>query len=130
MNRRKFISRLLSSFALISAATVARPVLAAKSKLTLLITELAGFQYYAGKRIWPKIAHGDELDLLREPGNSYDKKAVAIFCKGFKIGYVPRNGNLTISQMLDRQIPLQARIAGLKESNDPWQRINIEIAIR
>ncbi len=44
-----------------------------------------------------------------------------------QLGYVPRLENATVSQMLNRGQNLRAGIAGLKESDDPWERVTVDI---
>jgi len=40
--------------------------------IVLQDSPLAGFQYYAGKALWPQMQVGDALTLIREPDNSHD----------------------------------------------------------
>jgi HIRAN domain-containing protein len=129
MDRRNFMSYIAVTLGLMPVATLARSIPDTTSRLTLLNTELAGFQYYAGEKLWVKISAGDKLSLLRESTNPYDKQAVALFWQDFKIGYVPRNDNTVISQLMDRKIPLASRIVELKQSSDPWQRIRFIIEL-
>jgi|GEM_PF-5219400 len=49
---------------------------------------VAGFQYYDGLRCIPTIRPGDRLDLVREPDNPHDEKAIAV--------YAPMTVNLVI----------------------------------
>ncbi len=88
---------------------------------------LAGFQYHQGKKVWPRLRTGQPLTLQREADNTYDAKAVMVLWNGKKLGYVPRADNVAVSQMLDRGIPLQARIVELADSPNPWKRIRMEI---
>jgi hypothetical protein len=41
--------------------------------------------------ILANVREGDVLELLPEPKNQYDDKAVAVFHEGYKIGYIPAN---------------------------------------
>jgi hypothetical protein len=90
---------------------------------------LAGFQYHAGKTLWPQMRVGDALALIREPDNAYDANAVRIEWQGHKIGYVPRRDNADAARFLDRGQVLDARISRLAEGRDPWSRIRFEILI-
>lgn len=90
---------------------------------------LAGFQYHAGKTLWPQLQVGDVLDLVREPDNPHDAKAVRVEWRGHKLGYVPRRENADVARMLDRGQPLTARITRLAEVRDPWSRLRFEIVI-
>ncbi len=128
MNRRIFTQLLIASP--LTALALANAFVQLKTISILIQTSpVAGFQYYSGKYLWEKFQDGQTLDMLRELTNPYDNKAVALFWDGYKISYVPRNENLAISQMLDTGVPLQARIAEMKESDDPWQRVSVNIEL-
>lgn len=40
--------------------------------------------------------------LVREPGNEYDKNAIAVYVDGKKIGYVPKKQNAVLAQFIDQ----------------------------
>ncbi|HBU28971.1 MAG: HIRAN protein [Thiobacillus sp. GWE1_62_9] len=90
---------------------------------------LAGFQYHAGKTLWPQMRVGDALSLVREPDNPHDAKAVRVEWRGHKIGYVPRRENDDVARLLDRGQILTARIVRLAEVRDPWSRVRFEILV-
>jgi len=90
---------------------------------------LAGFQYHAGKALWPQMQVGDSLTLVREPDNSHDAKAVRVEWRGHKIGYVPRRENADVARFMDGGEVLTARIARLAEVRDPWSRVRFEIMV-
>jgi len=125
MNRRTLFKSLLGTALLPFAA----PLQARAARRRLLIQEspLAGFQYHQGEHLWPRLCPGDPLALVREPDNPYDPRAVRVDWHGHKLGYVPRRENTAVSQMLDRGERLEAHIAELRQSFDPWQRIALAI---
>jgi len=90
---------------------------------------LAGFQYHAGKTLWPQMQVGDVLTLVREPGNPHDARAVRVEWQGHKIGYVPRRENADVARFMDGGQKLTARIVRLAEVRDPWSRVRFEILI-
>ncbi len=90
---------------------------------------LAGFQYHAGKQLWPQMQVGDVLTLTREPDNVHDAKAVRVEWQGHKIGYVPRRENSDVARFMDGGHMLVARINRLAEVRDPWSRVRFEILI-
>jgi len=90
---------------------------------------LAGFQYHAGKVVWPELRVGDVLTLVREPDNPHDARAVRVDWRGRKLGYVPRRENADVARMLDNGQQLTARISRLAESRDPWLRVRFEIIL-
>jgi hypothetical protein len=61
---------------------------------------VAGFTYYDGADVFAKLSIGTRLRLVAEPNNQYDGRAVALYYKSKKIGFVPRNENAVISKFL------------------------------
>lgn len=98
-----------------------------RAHILLQDSPLAGFQYHAGKKLWEEMKAGDALELVREPDNPYDAKAVRVDWRGQKLGYVPRRENVDIARLMDGGVKLEARISRLLESRDPWQRVRFEI---
>lgn len=90
---------------------------------------LAGFQYHAGKALWPQLQVGDALTLVREPDNPHDARAVRVEWRGHKIGYVPRRENADVARLMDAGQALEARIVRLAEGRDPWSRVRFEILV-
>ena len=72
---------------------------------------IAGFQYYQGDAIWTQLYAG----------------AVRIDYQGHKLGYLPKLDNVTASQLLDRLERIEGCIAKLQVSDDPWQRVEVEV---
>lgn len=105
------------------------PATAAEVSANLLLQDspLAGFQFHAGKRLWPQMRVGDALVLVREPANPHDPLAIRVEWQGQHIGYVPRRENSDMARLLDRGVRLFARISRLAESRDPWARVRFEI---
>jgi len=62
-----------------------------------------------------------------EPDNRFDHRAVRIDWQGEKLGYIPVKDNAAVAQLMDRGETLSALITGLKKSNNPWERIAVEV---
>lgn len=121
MNRRAFLAGLLALPAVPFAfAERFRPVPIQESPL-------AGFQYHQGPQVWAWLRVGEALRLAREPENPYDRRAVALYWNGYKLGYLPRAENAAVAHMLDHGQRLAAHIARLRESPDPWQRLRVAV---
>ncbi len=129
--RRFFAKRLpILLVCWVLAGLWARPLLAQISAhIVLQDSPLAGFQYHAGKTLWPQMQVGDTLTLIREPDNAHDAKAVRVEWHGHKIGYVPRRENADVARFMDRGQTLEARISRLAEVRDPWSRVRFEVLI-
>jgi hypothetical protein len=99
------------------------------ANILLQDSPLAGFQFHAGKALWPRMQVGDALALVREPDNPHDARAVRVEWQGHLIGYVPRRENADVARFMDRGQNLTARISRLAEVRDPWARVRFEILI-
>ena len=138
MERRSFLSSILAASATLPfvgharAAEPSHELHGEGVEREFLIQEspVAGFQYHDGESVWLRLSEGDLLQLLREPDNPYDRRAIAVYWSESKLGYVPRAANTAVSQMMDRGERLTARIMRLRESRNPWKRVELSIAAR
>ena len=127
MSRRTFLKSLT---ALVGGFTLPSSVRAKPNSGTSKILQhspVAGFQYHHGEALWPQFAVGQSLQLVREADNRYDDRAVRVEWQGRKLGYIPRLDNAGVSQLLDRGERVEAVIAGLAESSNPWERVGVEV---
>lgn len=125
MQRRLFLQRLtaLTGMALVVPLVKAQPA----RRIELQRSPLAGFQYHQGAVLWPLLRLGATLELAREPDNPFDDRAVRLDFRGDKLGYVPRRDNAAVSHLLDQHRPLGAEIVALRNSADPWERIQVAV---
>ncbi len=110
--------------------TLAIVSIAADSEILIQSSPLAGFRYYEGKAIWDEMKIGDALDLVREPDNPHDPRAVRVEWNSHKLGYLPRRENEAVARQLDLGNALQARIVKLRKHRDPWKRIEFEVVLK
>ncbi len=97
-------------------------------KIYLLQFFVRGFQYYEGPKILKDINKNGLVDLVREPKNKYDDCAIAIHFEGIKIGYVPREDNLVLSNIIDANLlNLQAEITHIEPQAAEWENIHVAI---
>ena len=135
MQRRSLLSSLVAAGAALPFASRAQqaaspdelPRGGMNRELLIQQSPVAGFQYHDGEAVWPQLSVNDSLRLQREPENPYDRQAVAVYRDDFKLGYVPRAANTAVSQMMDRGERLSARVERLRESRDPWKRVELSI---
>lgn len=125
MNRRLFFERLAAIVGL--AATTPLVQAATVRRIELQRSPIAGFQYHHGEAVWSMMTVGSPLDLVREPDNRHDPRAVRVDWQGRKIGYVPRIDNAAVSQLLDRGERLGVEIVALRDSNNPWDRVEFAV---
>ena len=100
-----------------------------KGRIVLGAQPVAGFQYYAGKRVWDDLKVGDALTLMRETDNAYDANAIRVEWHGEKLGYVPRAGNEDLVKLMDKGLKVSGRILNLHPGRSHWQRILFEILL-
>ena len=125
MDRRSFIERIAALIGIGVAAPDARAE--TTPPIELQRSPVAGFQYHQGEAVWPLLAVGAALDLVREPENAYDERAVRIDWQGRKLGYVPRIDNAAVSHLLDNGHVVSAKIVALQESHNPWNRVEFAL---
>ncbi|MEN6472488.1 MAG: HIRAN domain-containing protein [Syntrophaceae bacterium] len=125
MNRRIFLKTILGLPLLaFGAKAQAKPT---PQSALLLQTPVAGFQYYAGERLWPSLNPGAPLTLVREPANPHDEKAVAVYRHGDKLGYIPRSDNAVIANLMDQGRAVQAQLHTKNQGANPWERLCVGI---
>jgi len=87
---------------------------------------IAGFQHYQKPGYLAACAVDQPLELIAEPGNRYDARAVVVNHRGAKIGYVPQDENATFADLLSRGENLTAKISRI-DLADAWQPLQIAV---
>ena len=72
---------------------------------------------------------GDVLQLRREPDNPYDPSAVAVDHANGQIGYVSRARARVISEMLDADLMLSAKVAVVVGGHYPGEYIGVRMDV-
>lgn len=98
--------------------------------ILLLQANVAGFRYYRGEKVWPRIHPGDTITLRREPSNPHDRKAIALYWHCEKIGYIPKADNYVIANLLDQGVALNASVKRKNLSLNPWERLEVRVEMR
>lgn len=62
---------------------------------------ISGFTYYDGVLAFNQLEIGTALRLEAEPDNKFDARAIAIYYKSHKLGFVPRSENRIIYKLLE-----------------------------
>jgi hypothetical protein len=100
-----------------------------ESGILIQTSPLAGFQYHAGRALFPLMAVGDRLALCRESDNPHDPKAVRVEWRGAMIGYAPRVDNVDLARLMDHGVRVEGRIIQLQKARNPWQRVLFEVLV-
>lgn len=91
---------------------------------------IAGFTYYDGSIVFNELKIGTELQLVYEPDNKYDPKAVMLCYGEHKLGYVPRGINSEISKLLEMGYNVfEARIQQLDSTAFPENQVGVIVYI-
>lgn len=96
-------------------------------RLLVQSSPLAGLRYYAAPGLWPQLRVGDALELVRQPDNPHDERAVSVAWRGHLLGYVPRRANGAIAWAMDRGERLRARISRLSDPAERARRLELEV---
>ncbi|GAL70190.1 HIRAN domain-containing protein [Jejuia pallidilutea] len=87
---------------------------------------IAGFSYYEGAIAFRKLRIGKKLKLKPEPTNTYDKHAVEIYFKNYKLGYVPKQDSRKIALLLKYGFDkFQARVQQIHSDCHPESQIDV-----
>lgn len=87
---------------------------------------VAGTSFINLKEIEPQMIVSTIFELKREQDNKFDKKAVAIHFNNNKIGYIPKEKNDVIANLMDAGKQFSAKLIS-KDWEGNWLKINVEI---
>ena len=122
MNRSQFLKRLFLTGGGIALGWVnvekSKPAVNSHEILTCAI---AGYYYHRGPEGAHLMTEGDALRLIREPLNSHDRNAIALYYQSNRIGYIPRIYNHVLGRILDGDIPVEALIEEISHTDDEVQ---------
>ena len=62
---------------------------------------IAGFNFWEGCKVFNELKVGIPLHLVREEDNKFDPYAVAIYYEDTKLGFIPRDENQLVAQLMD-----------------------------
>lgn len=125
MIRRQFLKSILAGLTFLG---LPRSNSFAKSSFPLFNCMVAGFQYYHGARSTGNLHPGTRLHLVREPGNSHDRMAIAIYTnERLKLGYVPRDINKIPAAHLDQGRKLHGLVCRAQADAPPWDMLEITV---
>jgi len=138
MKRRDFITKMLGLGTLLSLPPLTFLSIEQKRKFEWIKNSLSiplyecyvrGMWYYQGKNYTHKIYKHDALDLVRQPGNTYDKYAIEIYWSGIKMGYLPKYENVVLANLIDNGMLLKSVVNGVYPDNDLQERIKINVQL-
>ena len=139
MDRRTFLQRSAEAGLLVSAGGGGAALLAAESErapyaeffaLPIYRCYVRGVRY---RDLPPDyleaLATPSPLDLVREPDNRHDRKAIAVYHEARKLGYLPREDNLVLAKLIRRGLPVAARLVGVNPGEASHHQLAVEVAL-
>lgn len=125
MKRAQFVKSLIGIYGI---AHLPLEAITQYEKVYLKQCFIRGFSYYDGPKIIDEINTTGMVQLVREPDNEYDNRAIAIYFEGKKIGYLPRESNKTISILMDTNLlEFHAEITHIEKSASDWEKIRLGV---
>lgn len=115
-----------------------------KKKVFFKECPIAGWKFHEPDEWWDDAEEGDNLVLIREPGNKYDRNAIAVaFTREYDsnlgkydplqiIGYVPRTENEMMAKMMDMgwEDAFTAELTTIKSHGSPDSRLRMTLYIQ
>jgi hypothetical protein len=90
---------------------------------------IAGFRHHEAPLLWDALRPRLAVTVAREPNNSHDPDAAALFWRGHKLGYLPRGENFLVARLLECDRPISARIRRLLPNAERNLRIQVEVIL-
>jgi hypothetical protein len=124
--RRDFLKRLLALPLLATAPPLAA---VAAHDYDVYLFPVAGFRFHDGPALLERIRPGMALELVPEPENPHDPRAIRVEVYGHHIGYVPRSDNGPLGRLLAQGAPLQARVLSVKREGESWDAVRVAVSM-
>lgn len=126
--RRRFLGALAASIGgpLLAAVTPVR-ARAPSLRLQLQDCRIAGSHHYDCRKVLAHLRVGDALRLRRQSENPHDERAIEVFWRKHKLGYLPRLDNAAAASLLDRAHALHAEIIGIDDPDETWEPVRLRV---
>lgn len=92
---------------------------------------IAGFQRYDGAFIFNQLGVGTTLSLVPEFDNPYDPEAIALYFGNTMLGYVPRDRNEVLSQLLyyGHNDVFECCVLQVNPEENPWKQVRVGVYV-
>jgi hypothetical protein len=89
---------------------------------------IAGLMYYDFEMAAKHLIPGSNLDLKREPKNTFDRYAISVWCGHYKLGYIPHNVNKAVANIMDHsRRDITASVVYYDLSGNLFEAIKMEV---
>lgn len=118
------------------AASIGGPLLAvvmplraraSTNSLHLQDCRIAGSHHYDCHMVLAHLHVGDALRLRRQSGNPHDERAIEVFWRKHKLGYLPLLDNAAAASLADRAHSLHAEIIGIDDPDEEWEPVRLRV---
>ncbi|HET7930916.1 MAG TPA: HIRAN domain-containing protein [Rhodanobacteraceae bacterium] len=97
------------------------------NRLHLQDCRIAGSHYYDCYKVLAHLRISDVLRLSRQPENPHDERAIEVFWREHKLGYLPRPDNAAAASLADRAHALHAEIIGIDDPDEEWEPVRLRV---
>lgn len=119
----KRLDFLKSAFSVIAGSSVFGIDKLTSKSTKLITTNIAGLQYYHGIENLSNFKINDKVQLKRESENIHDKYAIAVYWNNLKIGFIPRNNNKVLANLIDSRKILHSEIKYINADSSLWNKV-------
>ena len=95
----------------------------------LMTLKIAGMKFHEGVDIIEDVHDDEELTLILEPDNKFDRFAVKVMIEGTMLGYVPATHSKIISTLIENNIKLEAFTTEVNPFNPPHEMVKFTISL-
>lgn len=99
------------------------------SPSNVFYSKIVGVTYTDAKKILPTINGGEQLSVIREKNNEYDKNAIALYYKYHKLGHLSREVAADIAPFIDNGTVVKVFVENITGGNGKTYGCNIEIEV-
>lgn len=93
-----------------------------------ILTNVVELSHYEMIYIYHHIQENSEIELRRQFNHVFDKSAVEVYFKGFKIGYISNKVNAIVARHLDKGKSVVAKVKSVqKQKYMPLSGLDIEL---
>jgi len=126
--RRRFLGALAAAIGspLIAVAAPLR-ARAPSHRLHLQDCRIAGSHHCECHKVLAHLRVGDALRLRRQSDNPHDERAIEVFWRNHKLGYLPRLDNAAAASLADRAHALHAEILGVDDPDEEWEPVRLRV---
>ncbi len=88
---------------------------------------VAGVKFHKLYDIIERLKEGDDVQLILEPDNKYDKYAIRIEALDTMLGYIPRTLAIFVAAKIKSKIALSAKIIQISPESESWTALKIKV---